>query len=163
MAWTAPRTWVAAETVTAAIGNTHWRDNLKAIGDAWTSYTPTLTNWTLGNGTLTGRSMQAGKLVHAVAELTLGSTSTPSGTFAVSLPVATRDSSSSAALPLNGFIGVWDSSALAFEYYVPVMSASSTTVLVARKPAAGTLLTATSPFTFATGDKVWVTLSYEAA
>lgn len=28
MAWTAPRTWVAGETVTAAIGNTHWRDNL---------------------------------------------------------------------------------------------------------------------------------------
>ena len=28
MAWTTPRTWVAAEVVTAAIGNTHWRDNL---------------------------------------------------------------------------------------------------------------------------------------
>lgn len=27
MAWTAPRTWVAGELVTAAIGNTHWRDN----------------------------------------------------------------------------------------------------------------------------------------
>ena len=28
MAWTAPRTWVAGELVTAALGNTHWRDNL---------------------------------------------------------------------------------------------------------------------------------------
>lgn len=28
MAWTAPRTWVAAETVTAALLNTHLRDNL---------------------------------------------------------------------------------------------------------------------------------------
>jgi hypothetical protein len=27
--WTSPRTWVTAELVTAAIGNTHWRDNLK--------------------------------------------------------------------------------------------------------------------------------------
>lgn len=27
MAWTAPRTWVAAEVVTAAIMNTHVRDN----------------------------------------------------------------------------------------------------------------------------------------
>ena len=31
MAWTSPRTWVAGEIVTAAIGNTHWRDNLLAL------------------------------------------------------------------------------------------------------------------------------------
>jgi hypothetical protein len=31
MAWTTPRTWVAAETVTASIMNTHIRDNLNAI------------------------------------------------------------------------------------------------------------------------------------
>lgn len=28
MSWTTPRTWVAGEVVTAAMGNTHWRDNL---------------------------------------------------------------------------------------------------------------------------------------
>lgn len=28
IAWSAPRTWVTAELVTAAIGNAHWRDNL---------------------------------------------------------------------------------------------------------------------------------------
>ena len=32
MAWTAPRTWVTGETVTAALMNTHIRDNLLAIG-----------------------------------------------------------------------------------------------------------------------------------
>lgn len=31
MGWTSPRTWVAAETVTAAIMNTHIRDNLNAL------------------------------------------------------------------------------------------------------------------------------------
>ncbi len=31
MAWTAPRTWVTGEVVTAAIGNTHWRDNLRYL------------------------------------------------------------------------------------------------------------------------------------
>lgn len=31
MAWTSPRTWVAAELVTAALLNTHLRDNLNAI------------------------------------------------------------------------------------------------------------------------------------
>ena len=36
MAWTAPRSWVADEVVTADVMNAHVRDNLKAIGDAWT-------------------------------------------------------------------------------------------------------------------------------
>lgn len=31
MGWTAPRTWVASEVVTAAIMNTHVRDNLSAL------------------------------------------------------------------------------------------------------------------------------------
>lgn len=31
MAWTAPRTWVAGETVTAALLNTHVRDDLNAL------------------------------------------------------------------------------------------------------------------------------------
>lgn len=31
MAWTTPRTWVAGELVTAALGNAHWRDNLSAL------------------------------------------------------------------------------------------------------------------------------------
>ena len=29
MAWTAARTWIAGELVTASIGNVHWRDNLQ--------------------------------------------------------------------------------------------------------------------------------------
>jgi len=33
MAWIAPRTWVAGETVTAALMNTHLRDNLNALRD----------------------------------------------------------------------------------------------------------------------------------
>lgn len=33
MAWTPPRTWVALETVTAALFNTHVRDNLIALRD----------------------------------------------------------------------------------------------------------------------------------
>ncbi len=31
MAWTAPRTWVSGEIVTASLGNTHWRDNLRYL------------------------------------------------------------------------------------------------------------------------------------
>ncbi len=31
MGWVLPRTWVTGEVVTAAIGNTHWRDNLRYL------------------------------------------------------------------------------------------------------------------------------------
>ena len=39
MSWTAPRTWAAGETLTAALLNTHLRDNLNAIREreAWFS------------------------------------------------------------------------------------------------------------------------------
>ncbi len=33
MGWTSPRTWIAAEIVTAALMNTHVRDNLSALAD----------------------------------------------------------------------------------------------------------------------------------
>lgn len=55
MAWTTPRTWVAGETVTAALMNTHVRDNLSALqpgGAAWTSVTFSAGNFT-GGGTQT--------------------------------------------------------------------------------------------------------------
>lgn len=39
MAWTTPRTWVASETVTASIMNTHVRDNLSALATESTANT----------------------------------------------------------------------------------------------------------------------------
>src|SRR3954447_19578174 len=96
MTWTAPRTWVAGEVVTAALLNTHVRDNLKAIGDPWTSYVPTLTNISLGSGTRAGAYMQAGGLVFGRARFQAGGTTTyPGGNLSVGLPVAAAASYSS--------------------------------------------------------------------
>lgn len=50
MAWTAPRTWVAGEKVTAAIMNLHVRDNLKYLGDTAGWVVPTLLNSWLAFG-----------------------------------------------------------------------------------------------------------------
>jgi hypothetical protein len=55
---------------------------------AWTSYTPTFTNFTLGNGTLTRRHYaRLGKIVVLDVVVTLGSTSSVTGRIGVSLPV----------------------------------------------------------------------------
>jgi hypothetical protein len=90
MAWTAPRTWVAGEVVTAALLNTHLRDNLLSLG-TWQTYTPawtaTTTNPALGNGTLTGRYSLTGNTVTWVIELLCGSTTTyGTGTYLFSTP-----------------------------------------------------------------------------
>lgn len=90
MAWTAPRTWVAGEVVTAALLNTHLRDNLKAVGDAWTTYAPTWTGVTVGNGTVDARYSQYGKTVHFFIQITWGSTTSFTGNQQVTAPVAAR-------------------------------------------------------------------------
>lgn len=155
MAWTTPRTWVAGEKPSASTLNTHIRDNLAAIGDAWTSYAPTLGNWTQGNGTLTGHSMQAGKLTSFRIKLTLGSTSVVSGSPTFTLPV-----NASAARTVNGLAMFWDDGAGL--YFGGWAFNSGVGTLVVRSDASATLST-TVPFTWATSDVVLITGTYEAA
>lgn len=99
MAWTTPRTWVAGETVTAALMNTHVRDNLSTIlpsGTAWTTpafasgdYTASGTmTWTLASGDVTlNKYIVIGKTVHWHLVLTTTSVGgTPSTGLRVALP-----------------------------------------------------------------------------
>ena len=69
-----------------------WHDSLVALSDPWTSFTPGLTNVTLGNGTLTAAYMQDGKLVHFKISLTFGSSTAFTGAPRFALPVAAVDS-----------------------------------------------------------------------
>ena len=50
MSWTTPRTWVAGEVVTAAIMNTHVRDNLSALRSPVTFGARRSTNQAMNNG-----------------------------------------------------------------------------------------------------------------
>src|SRR5262245_26789338 len=95
MAWTTPRDWTAGETVTAAMLNTHLRDNLNAIVTP-ASFTPTWGNTgtanSLGKGSISGSYITAGKLVIFRILLTWGSTtSSGSGNWTFTLP-ATAES-----------------------------------------------------------------------
>jgi len=158
MAWTAPRTWVASEVVTAALLNTHLRDNLKAIGDAWTDYTPTwtATGFTQGNGTITGDWISAGKLIIYRITATIGSTTTVgTGAYSFGLPTTAIDTN----MP-GGGITIFDSSAPAVrqrDVYI------NTTTTVAGQDEAGAFVTGAAPFTLATGDTLKILGVYEAA
>ncbi len=51
MAWTSPRTWAAGETLTAALLNTHLRDNLNAIREREAWFSAAAGNIATGTGT----------------------------------------------------------------------------------------------------------------
>ena len=158
MVWTSPRTWVAGEVPTAAIFNTHVRDNLKAIGDAWTSYSPTLGGWTLGNGTLTGYYLQAGKDVRGKVFYTVGSTDTKSGALTISLPV-TKVTDSGLGMPLGTAV-LFDTSTSTRNFQ---HVAQNSTTAMRFYSSAGAALTDTAPWTWATGDTLVALFMYEAA
>lgn len=74
-----PFPFVASTILTAA--------QLNAIGEAATSFTPTWTNYTRGNGTTIAYYTQVNKLVYIYVRETLGSTSSVTGVLRMTLPV----------------------------------------------------------------------------
>ena len=165
MAWTTPRTWVTNEDVTATLMNTHVRDNFKAIGDAWTSYTPTwagvTTNPTIGNGTNVGRYIQAGKLVSFYVTITMGSTTAyGSGAWSVTLPVAPV---ASRGWTFQGQAN--DASAGLFDLCGIVQSGSVVDLRCDPTTAGNQLrvVNSASPFTWTTSDLMYIGGTYEAA
>lgn len=97
--WTAPRTWVAGEVVTAALLNTHVRDNLLAIGDpgVWTSFTGTLgltQGVSLTASSPTADYTQIGKLVKGNVLAAITSAGTAAQQLQVTLPVSPRRNTS---------------------------------------------------------------------
>lgn len=160
MVWSTPKTWVAPSVPTAGDLNTHLRDQLNAIGGTWTSYTPTWTSSgspAVGNGSLTGYYMQAGKLIHARIRLLIGSSTTIStGIYTFALPAP------AAALQYEclGSAHMYDDSAGNYypgiAYRPGTSSACSLVFGTARWSAA-------APVAPAQNDVIAVNLSYEAA
>lgn len=70
------------------------RDAVKAASEAWTSYTPAATNFTVGDGTLVGRYARVGKLVLLRVNFTAGASSLYTvSQMQVSLPAAAHGTS----------------------------------------------------------------------
>lgn len=164
MAWTSPRTWLAGEKPSAATLNTHIRDNLKAIGDAWTSYTPTwsaaTTNPVLGNGTMTGRYIAAGKLIIFSISLTMGSTTTfGSGVYTFSYPVAPFDSGNNGNAGITGFF--YDASGT--KPWSQIGVGQTTTAFRLLDTSSNSYSTNAFPIALANLDKIVIQGTYEAA
>ncbi len=154
MAWDTS-TWTPS-IVTAAQMNARVRDNFKEIGDARGSYTPTLTGWTLSNGTLTGTYIEAGKLIIGTLDYTVGSSDTKSGVPTFSLPVTSISSTG----PSIGTGSLFDTSATARAHRFVFLTSTTTFQFTTE---ADTRLSPTAPWTWATGDRMWAQFVYEAA
>lgn len=94
MAYTAPRTWVTGELVTAAMLNEQIRDNTNAafpLGvDAWTAWTPTLTqNVTVTKTVNYAKYQKLGRTTFFRMKLTVTGTGSASQAVVVGLPPIT--------------------------------------------------------------------------
>lgn len=133
--------------------------NLDGWGGVWSTWSPTLTNVTLGTGsTVTARYMRVGKLVFVQLQIILGSSGADvTGELIFSLPVTAR-----ATTPIVWGSGiVLDASAVGGHRSVIVQAKTTTTASLINYN--GGAVDNTSPFDWTNNDQVRVAFFYEAA
>jgi hypothetical protein len=143
--------------VTAASGEA---TGLKYTG-AWTSFTPTWVNVTVGNATNQGKYCQIGKVVFVKINFIFGSTTSFTGSIQVTNPIAGTGT-------IGGFqsgIRILDAGTAFYQGFCGVFT-SVTEALIAN--VAGTypalaVINATTPFTWATNDEIQFSYWYEVA
>jgi hypothetical protein len=125
----------------------------------WTAYTPTLTNITLGNGTIVARYQQIGKTVNFEVLFTMGSTSVMGGPAQVSMPVSpARITKGFPVTLLDDSVRVYWGNADIFDnrFYLTATVTDGTYAYF-------NYVSGTVPFTWTTNDKFSIYGSYEAA
>lgn len=142
--------------LTAASGET---TGLKYSG-AWTSYTPTFTNLTVGNGTLVAKYCQIGKMMSINVSLKLGSTSSVGSGITMSMPGSGQPDlyTTTNIVYEDAGVGFFVGNAVIFgsTAYLGNILTNST---YAKHQGFDT----TSPFTWTTNDGIYLNASYEVA
>lgn len=161
-AWMRRRERDIRELQRALITGRFW----SATGGQWVDYTPTLSNFTLGNGSMEARYSQVGNTVDFYVEITMGSTSSVTGVIGVGVPVASPSMTgflypvgqalarAAAASGSNVFKGFVTNSGSGIIDFARVVTAG---------PTAGGAWNATTPLTWATGDILTMKGMYEAS
>jgi len=133
--------------------------------EAWSSYTPTFTNLTVGNGTISFKYKQIGKTVFVYGRFVFGSTSSMGTSPAISLPV-TAVTYPANTVPIGQ--GIYqDTGTNTFAFYVRPLT--TTSILCATMTVSGSNIstssepTSTTPFTWTSTDSLNLNLVYEAA
>lgn len=126
-------------------------------GSAYTSWTPTFTNITTGNGTKTGSYVKNGKFVSGYAKIVFGSTTAITGVPILALPSTPENSN----ISFTSFIADAGSASYSGfgelsggDFYCYVMNASGTYVNTSN-------ISATVPMTWTTNDSLTITFNYK--
>ena len=148
---------VEALETKVAIGNT--------VLGTYTAYTPTLSNVTIGNAKVNTRYCRVNDLVHYYGMITFCSTTVITGSaWEISLPINVGGVNNFTS-PIGSTI-LYDDSAGQI-YPASVLRIASSTSLRLMINVAGQLyitnLSATTPFTWTTNDKIGFNLIYQAA
>lgn len=168
MVWNPPATWTPNTVLTATQLNQQVRDNLKAIGDASTAFTPTWTgsgsNPAIGNGALNCGYKVAGNRLWISYRITMGTTTTyGSGTYTLGIPAGLTISTG--RWMLNG--NARDDSASGALYPVFGLASAGNSFVLRTLPtsAGGSMpgVTATVPFTLANLDEIFIAGEVELA
>ena len=138
---------------------------LNEIGDTQTDWTPTFAaGLTIGNGTASGKYVRINDLVVAEATITLGSTSSVSTGVRMTAPV-TGQLSYSLAFGLNGAVADI-STGTYWRFAGRPYSTTEVLLYSVRQSTSNDFLFLNStlaPITFATGDRIHLTMTYMAA
>jgi hypothetical protein len=160
MAWVTPPTFTALSGATAAMFN-KLRDCLNAIGDTWDTYTPAwtggTTNPTLGASTVAGRYRDTGKTADIQISITIGAGFVAgAGGYQFSLPPG--------MVPLNngasecyGVGTARDASGPTARTFI-VYCFSATQVAMLHTDGTGAVMTATTPWVPAAGDRISINI-----
>lgn len=167
-----PKTWVAGDVLTAAQLNAELRAALLGafpLGPpdvAWTPWTPTFVNMTVGNGTLTAVYSRTGRRIFFYIKFVFGSTSAMGTSPTYTLPVAAAARYDNTTLDVLGTVMILDSATANFAGVS--MYGSSTTGVIQVLNASATFVTvnglsATAPMVWAVNDGFVIYGVYEAA
>ena len=132
----------------------------------WSTWTPTWTNLTVGNGTVTARYSEIGKQGTAYIVLTFGSTTSISGAVSVTNPSTMDFAAVAVTMPL-GQVEFRDQGTNSFSGVVSYNS--STSVLPRMYSVSGSYIseannmTSTTPFTWTSTDVLWMFWRYHKA
>lgn len=135
---------------------------------AWQSWTPTWTNLTIGASTQVARYVQTGKTVHFELSIVQGSGGSVGSSPNFSLPVAISSNYITGS-PNGGYIGdnaLLNASTAVYNGRNRILSTTTLQLEYLSVSASNVVqsdVTATAPFTFATGSKIFVWGFYEAA
>lgn len=154
-----PADWATTEIPASTKMDTEIKDPWTAIQAAWTSYTPSTSNITLGTGgTAVGAYHRIGKTIMFRAKVTLGTSGALTGNPSISLPIAPA----SGAVP--HFQAIYADGGTVWYDGMSLSVSGSTLNSFGTHTSASNFfvaVSATVPFTWASTDYIYVFGTYE--